>query len=150
MGKILQPIWRITRGITLGAQGMVIDQQGRVLLVRHGYRPGWHFPGGGVEHGETTLEALTRELVEEAGVIVEGVPQLHGIFTNFIKFPGDHVLVYIVREWSRDEIPAPNMEIREQGFFAPDQLPPETVEGTRNRVGELFGGQKISATWLNS
>ena len=42
MLKVLRPsIWRRSRRITLGVQAAVVDSQRGVLLIRHGYRPGW-------------------------------------------------------------------------------------------------------------
>ncbi len=144
---VLRPFWRLTRGLTMGAQGIVIDASDRVLMVRHGYRPGWHFPGGGVEWGETLLTALRRELEEEAGVIVGETADLHGVFANFEKFPGDHIAVFVVRAWSRPTIPAPNMEIRETAFFAIDALPEDATPPARRRLAEIFGDTATRETW---
>ena len=147
ISRALRPWWRLTRGLTLGAQGVVIDAQSNVLLVRHGYRPGWYFPGGGVERNETLLVALTRELHEETGVILKDQPVLHGLFSNTDNFPGDHIALFVVREWERPQVPRPNAEIIEQGFFAVDDVPAGTDAGTRRRLGELFNAEDVSDKW---
>ena len=45
--------------------------RGRILLCRHekGGREHWLLPGGGVNSGETLIDALQRELGEEVGII---------------------------------------------------------------------------------
>ena len=94
----------ITRPMTLGVRAVVIDRDEGVLLVRHGYVSGWHFPGGGVEVGETCMEALARELEEEASVALKAPPLLHGVFFNARPSRRDHVAVYLVRAF-RDPRP---------------------------------------------
>src|SRR5687768_8974763 len=111
------------RGLTLGAQGVVIDGEGRVLLVRHSYRPGWFFPGGGVEWGETLETALARELEEEVGVTLTAPPRLHGVFSNVASFPGDHIAVFVVRHWQRRAEYRKRGEIAEARMFARGDLP---------------------------
>jgi ADP-ribose pyrophosphatase YjhB (NUDIX family) len=51
----------------------VHDDAGRLLVVRRGREPGlgrWSVPGGRVEPGETDLEAVRREVLEETGLHV--------------------------------------------------------------------------------
>lgn len=144
---MLRPFWRMRRGMTLGAQGVVIDDEDRVLLVRHGYRPGWFFPGGGVEWGETLEDALVRELEEEVGVTLTGPPELHGVFSNNANFAGDHIAVYLIRQWTRDGDYRRKGEIAEAEMFAPDDVPTMTDPGTRHRLAEIFGTAPLSAHW---
>ncbi|MBJ7534981.1 NUDIX domain-containing protein [Rhodomicrobium vannielii ATCC 17100] len=145
--RVIATYWRYTRGATLGAQGVVIDEVGRVLLVRHGYRPGWHFPGGGIEWRETAETALTRELFEEAGVILKGPARLHGFFSNFAAMPNDHVALFVASEWERPRVPEPNHEIAESRFFARDELPEGTVAPVKRRLAEILDGAPVDATW---
>ena len=52
-----------------------------------------------------------------------------------------------MREWRQDKTPEPNAEIQEIGFFAIDELPEQTVQGVKNRLGEIFNNQSIASTW---
>lgn len=138
--------WRLRRPMTLGVRGLVCDNEGRVLLVRHGYVNGWHFPGGGVERGETAAAALVREAAEEGGVMAEREPRLIGFYANHANFPNDHIALYRIEAW-RDCPPRGGAEIAERGFFAMDDLPQGVTPGTRRRLAEIFGGADVSAEW---
>ncbi|MGA7544309.1 MAG: NUDIX domain-containing protein [Methyloceanibacter sp.] len=147
LNSLFRPIWRMRRGLTLGAQGVVIDAEDRVLLVRHSYRPGWWFPGGGVEWGETLETALARELDEEVGVRLTGPPLLHGVFANFASFPGDHIAVFVVRQFERAEDYRRRGEIAEAAMFEWGKLPELINPGTRSRLDEIFDMLPARPTW---
>jgi 8-oxo-dGTP pyrophosphatase MutT (NUDIX family) len=139
--------WRMARSMTLGVRGVVLDGGNKVFLVRHSYVAGWHLPGGGVEVGETFLEALRRELVEEGRIELTAEPVLHGLFFNSHVSRRDHVAVYIVRQFRQDRLPEPNHEIVECGFYDAGALPAETTRGTRLRIAEVLDGAAPIATW---
>ena len=145
--RLLHFYWRFSRAATLGARAMVIDGMGRVFLIQHSYVEGWHFPGGGVETGESFLGALARELAEEGNIVMTAPPLLHGIFFNKRASRRDHVALYVVRDFRQESAPRPGYEIVAHGFFAPDALPEGTSRATRGRIAEVFDGVAVSELW---
>lgn len=133
--------------MTLGVRAIVLDEAGRVLLVRHTYTEGWHFPGGGVEIGETVHQTLVKELAEEAGVMLTAPPVLHGICFNQAMGRRDHVAVFVVRAFTWGGPPPPNAEIAQADFFALDRLPEGVTASTRARLLELADGRSAGAFW---
>lgn len=143
----LHAFYRQTRGMTLGTRTVVLkDAAAEVLLVRHGYAPGWLLPGGGVERGEALAQSAIREIFEEAGIVAEEEPVLHGIFLNDAQFTGDHVACYVLRRF-REAGFTPNSEIAEARFFPVAALPEGTTPGTRRRIAEVLGGARAAAAW---
>ena len=86
--------------------GAVVLHEGRVLLVRRAGRPStgkWSLPGGLVELGETTREAIRREVAEECGLEIrvgevagildrvvrdgEGRIRYHWVLVDYVAFP---------------------------------------------------------------
>ncbi len=61
------------RSTHVGAYGFIIrnDEIALIKKARGGYTGLLDIPGGGIEHLETPVEALKRELMEEAGVTVK-------------------------------------------------------------------------------
>jgi ADP-ribose pyrophosphatase YjhB (NUDIX family) len=138
--------FRWTRGTTLGVRGIVEREDGRIVLVKHTYVPGWHLPGGGVEAGEAAALSMRRELQEEAGVSPIGEPELLAIHSNHARFRGDHVLIYRVVEW----LPCATDhagEIEAVDWFAPSDLPAGTTAATRRRLAEVYEGADRCPNW---
>lgn len=137
---------RLRRGMTLGVRIAARDGRGRVMLVRHGYAPGWHLPGGGVEVGETAEVSARRELLEETGVSA-GRMVLAGLHFNPAFGGRDHVATFRAEALEIGPEPAPNREIAERGWFPLDALPEETTPATRRRLAEVYGEAESDGRW---
>jgi ADP-ribose pyrophosphatase YjhB (NUDIX family) len=140
--------WFVRRPMAIGTAGLVVDSEGRILLIRQSYaKRQWMLPGGGLKRGETLRDGALRELREEAGIIVRTPDEvtLLGIYANLKQGKRDHVAVYVVREFTQE--PSNDMEIANSGFFAPDDLPAPLSRATGRRIDEFLGRRAITPHW---
>ena len=141
-------LWRRFRaGITLGVR-VVLEKDGGIVLVRHSYVPGWHFPGGGVDGGETAVDAARREVREETGIDVSEAPKLFGFYYNPSPGARDHVAFFRCTDFTLpDRWPARSLEILDCRLFGLDDLPDNLSGATGRRIAELYEGAPLDPRW---
>ena len=113
---------------TIGARALVI-KNGNILLVKHSYIEQWYSIGGGVEKGETPIEAVTRELLEEVGITCLNKPKLFNIYLNNREKRDDYVALYIVEEFTQETVISP--EIKAVEWFEISNLPQDISPATK-------------------
>jgi len=138
--------WRITAPVKLGVRAVVLDEAGRVLLVRHAYgSEGWGFPGGAPQRREQLVDTATREVWEETGVRCQ-VQRLLGIFDSFAEGKSDHVALFLCATQGQAQAQAVSAEIIACRFFALDALPAISA-GTRQRLAEMQTTRSFWGIW---
>lgn len=145
--NLVNIVRRVRHGLTLGVRVIAHDADGRLLLVRHTYVPGWHFPGGGVDVGETAEAAARRELREEANVEVLGPLAFAGLFFYPRIGRRDHVALFRAADITAGAPPGPSREIAQVAYFAPADLPEDLSAATRRRLEEAREGLPPSDVW---
>lgn len=134
------------RRMTIGVRTIIVDGN-KILLIRHTYVPGWQFPGGGVDPGETVNHGAIREAREETGIHLKDPMRLFGIYRNTIPPGRDHIAVYVCENFDIGEGFTPNSEVAEMGWFDVNDLPGATTPATRARIDEVFNGAQPSWQW---
>ena len=123
--------------VTFGVR-VVLAKEGRVLLVRHTYRGGWHLPGGGIQRRESVETAARREVREETGAEM-GKVQVVGVYSNFEDYASGHNILFACEDFNI--VGRPDHEIAEAKFFALDELPANMFSGHRQKIEEYLGGR---------
>lgn len=107
--KGLQFYWRRTRGLSLGVRAIVVDVDGRVLLVRPQEGSPWMLPNAEVRKGETAEDALRRMLDGTLSITLEASPDFIAVRADPASHPGGHWAIVAVRHWrqngARDRAP---------------------------------------------
>jgi len=112
--RFTQPRFQVTAG------AVVLNDEGRILLLKHVFRPGsgWGIPGGFLEPGEQPEDAVRRELREETGLELESAEM---VFLRALKKPARVEIIYRCR--ANGKLSLQGYEIKSGDWFAPDELP---------------------------
>jgi len=130
--------------ILVGAEVMIFDQEGQLLLQHRSDDNTWDLPGGYMEMGETIEENARREVKEETGLDL-GAMTLFGIYSGkdyFYTCPnGDQVcaviVVYLTHEGT-GRLAADGEESTEVRYFPADHLPDEILPPMRRIVEDYL------------
>lgn len=119
------------RRFTVTAGAFVFDDDGRILLLEHVFRPDsrWGIPGGFLGKGEQPEAALRRELREEVALEVADVEFL---FARTLPRPRQVEIYFLCKPAS---VPSPSsFEIMKAEWFAMDALPSELSKDQRTLI----------------
>lgn len=117
------------------AVGALVEQEGRVLLVRRAVPPKigcWCLPAGYVEYDEGPVAAVIREVHEETGLIVRVVGLLEAY--HITSDPRGMTVTLVYRAVPVSGELAPGDDASEADFFAPDELPRDLAFSSTRRA----------------
>ncbi|OLB83553.1 MAG: hypothetical protein AUI15_35885 [Actinobacteria bacterium 13_2_20CM_2_66_6] len=121
----------------LGAASVIVDDHGRILLVKHAYGElNWELPGGGGEARESAEETARREAREEVGVELR-IDRLTGVYWE--PENDAHHFVFLARSNGQARV-HDRGEITDVGWFDPSALPRPLSDFTERRIADAVTG----------
>ncbi|WP_305044584.1 NUDIX hydrolase [Geoalkalibacter sp.] len=133
---------------TVVVGGLVRNEQGEILLIRH-HRRGWEIPQGRVEEGEGLLDALHREVREETGLDIAAGP----LAAVFSKTSAPSAVIFTFLAQAQGGVLRPSEETPELAWFAAEAvLARVTHPVNRDRLQTLlsFDGRTIFRAYAAS
>jgi 8-oxo-dGTP diphosphatase len=127
---------------------VIYDPDRGVVLVKRGAEPfGYALPGGFVEYGESTEQAVAREALEETNLRIRLVGLL-GVYSAPKRDPRSHTLsvIYTARAENPDAVRGGD-DAAEAAFHPLDKLPPLVFDHDRvlrDFAAALAGGRGLA------
>lgn len=115
--------------LVLGADCVVCNATGEVLLIKREDFRFWAIPGGGSEPGESPAETAVRETLEESGIEVT-IDDLVGVYT----YGSAEHLVFVYTAHPIGGTLRTSLESVDCRYFAPQALPDRMFRPQRQRL----------------
>ena len=119
---------------SVSVAGVVVRDDGRVLVVQRRDNGRWEAPGGVLERGETFEEGVRREIAEETTVTVE-VQRLTGVYKNLTL----GVVALVFRCHSIAGEPTPTAEAQQARWMTPAEVVAHMAPAFSIRVLDALG-----------
>ncbi|WP_338255413.1 NUDIX domain-containing protein [Dictyobacter halimunensis] len=144
INQLLLRLWRLLRGrpqwyflwlahpkFIVGVSGVIFDEQGRILLLRHRFwmQATWGLPGGYANKNERLEDTLRRELREETGYEVQVHSLIRVVSGYRLRVEASYRGTFLGGQLRLDE-----REVLEARFFRPDELPPSLLPSQREII----------------
>lgn len=119
---------------------VVVTEEEKVLLTKRSDFHIWCLPSGGVDDGETVMQAAIRETKEETGLDVK-ITRLVGIYSRPADIPSTHAVVFTAIPVGGEICcqPGETLEVR---YFPFDDLPAVLAFGHKRHIEDAVQGAK--------
>ena len=129
--------------LILGAAVSLIEDGGKVLLVKRCDCGKWGIPGGLMEYGETLEQTALREAREETGLEVKAEALL-GIYSGYFSrwSKTQPITAAFIARRTGGELFCDHIETDELGWFGADDLPEIYSEQHKQMLADYFSGER--------
>ncbi|MCZ7570291.1 MAG: NUDIX hydrolase N-terminal domain-containing protein [Ardenticatenaceae bacterium] len=137
------PIFSRPTPITV-ADAAIIDDEGKILLIRQADNQLWAMPGGALSVGETPAEGAVREAFEETGARAEAVALVGVHDSRLCGTLSRHHLyhfLFLCKPMNGSQVaakPSHDLEVLDAAWFAENDLPPDIDPGHAGRILDAF------------
>ena len=123
----------------ISVRTVVTNSENKVLLVKEAIDGGYSLPGGWCDLYESASETARKEILQEAGVIVDNVKLvglIHQVpFKHNVTVPA---FVAVFKADFKAIVQKPCYEILEIGFFDINKLPPLSFKGSKEEIERMI------------
>ncbi|GCE19833.1 NUDIX domain-containing protein [Dictyobacter kobayashii] len=144
INHLLLRLWKLLRGkpqwyflwlmhpkFIVGVSGVIFDEQGRILLLRHRFwmQATWGLPGGYANKNERLEDTLRREVREETGYNIQVTSLIRVVSGYRLRLEASYRGTFLGGEERLD-----NREVMEARFFHPNELPAGLLPSQREII----------------